>query len=88
MSNQFLHIIESASANKQMFDSSMEKLRNTLDNSIQAMKVPAPEIYSTKAIKQEEAKSSKYATGWLKGSLSYPWVVVCIIIPAIFDVLV
>ena len=27
-------------------------------------------------------------TGWLKGALSYPWVIVCTIIPAVMEMIV
>ncbi|MBO7383585.1 MAG: hypothetical protein J6U07_03090 [Fibrobacter sp.] len=81
MSNQFKHIFESANANKKLFDASVLSVREALDNAI------------SKTMAESSAPVMKvsprvYSTGWLKGSFSYPWVVVCIIVPAILEVIV
>lgn len=70
MNTRFMSIIDSANLNKEKFDDSMESLKDTLENSVKAS---AP-VYVNKA----EPK-----TGWLRGSLSYPWVLICTIAPVI-----
>lgn len=71
MNYRFENFINSASANKQAFESSIESVRSELDSMVSsniARAVPSP------------AK-----TGWLKGSLSYPWVIVCSLVPSLKD---
>ena len=71
MNYRFENFINSASANKQAFESSIESVRSELDSMVSsntAHVVPSP------------AK-----TGWLKGSLSYPWVIVCSLVPSLKD---
>lgn len=80
MSNRFLHIVESAKDNKQLFESSMMDLKDSLNESVRDAAFPEAKLYSMKAPKTE-------TTGWLRGALSYPWVVVCIVVPAIMDTL-
>lgn len=77
MSKQFKQLFESANANKKMFDASVDGVKEALENSL-------AETY-TPVVKVSPRISN---TGWLKGSLSYPWVVVCIIVPAILEVIV
>jgi hypothetical protein len=31
--------------------------------------------------------SKPVSTGWLRGSLSYPWAIVCIVIPAVLNMM-
>ena len=71
MSNRFLNIIDSANLNKGKFDDSMESLKESLENYVSASRVaPSVEYVSAKA---------PTSTGWLRGSLSYPWVLICTI---------
>lgn len=69
MSNHFMSIIAGAAENKEKFDSSMAGLKAELKQSIEN----ASAVQFTSAPR----------TGWLKGSLSYPWVLICSIVPAI-----
>lgn len=69
MINRFENYIESASAKKESFDRNMDSIKESLQSSV---KQNGP-IFTTQPAK----------TGWLKGSLSYPWVLVCSIVPAI-----
>ena len=71
MNYRFEKYVSSASANKQAFDSSIERVRSSLHSSPNEFE--APIVYS----------SAK--TGWLKGSLSYPWVLVCSLVPSLKD---
>jgi len=72
MSQRFMSMIASATASKEQFDSSMENLKGSLQESIEN-----PSIV---------ASSAAPTTGWLKGSFSYPWVLVCSIAPAIKEI--
>lgn len=72
MSNHFMSIIAGASESKAKFDSSMTDLKADLKQSIEN----ASEIQIAPAPK----------TGWLKGSLSYPWVLVCSIVPTLKEI--
>ncbi len=71
MNYRFKNFINSASANKQAFDSSIESVRSSLDNMVNTSSAPAV--------------PSPAKTGWLKGSLSYPWVIVCSLVPSLKD---
>ncbi|MCQ2055529.1 MAG: hypothetical protein MJY82_09620 [Fibrobacter sp.] len=78
MSKKFKHIFESANANKKLFDASVEGIKDALNTSISKVYTVSP----------KQPIRTYVSTGWLRGSLSYPWVVVCIIIPAILEVIV
>ncbi len=69
---KFLNLVETANENKESFNSSMESLKGNLQESVKAS---GSVFVSAPAPK----------TGWLKGSLSYPWVVVCSIVPSLKD---
>ena len=69
MNSRFKNFISSANENKASFDTSIEGVRNTLD----AM------MTSTST----QAAPNASATGWLRGSLSYPWVLICSLVPSI-----
>lgn len=82
MKNNFTHIINAAASQKRSFDTSIESVKNLLDESIQnASRVPG-------SIHKIEFSQNELRTGWLRGSLSYPWVVVCFIIPSVIDSLI
>jgi hypothetical protein len=80
MKNSFKCYLDSAAAQKRLFDESINNVKDSLvkvvaestlqnDNELQFLKKPEP----------------VYSTGWLKGSLSYPWaIIVGIIIPSFF----
>lgn len=69
MNNRFENYIESASASKKSFERDLEGIKESLQASVENR---AP-VFTAQPAK----------TGWLKGSLSYPWVLVCSIVPAI-----
>ena len=71
MNTRFENFINSASASKLAFDSSIESVRSSLD-----------EMTNTAA---SPAVPAAAKTGWLKGSLSYPWVIVCSLVPSLKD---
>ena len=71
MNYRFENYINSAASHKQAFDSSIEGVRQSLHDSLNTTSAPIA------------ASSSK--TGWLKGSLSYPWVFVCSLVPSLKD---
>lgn len=73
MSTRFMNIIDSANLNKEKFDDSMESLKGSLQQSVEA---------SNSLFVSDSAPK----TGWLKGSLSYPWVLICTIAPAIKEI--
>ena len=72
-----MDIVSKASANKNKFDSSVEKIAGALDTSIKAA--------SRKAWRSPMHRAPVQTTGWLRGALSYPWVVVCVVLPVIFE---
>ncbi len=82
MYNNFAHIIENATSQKRLFDSSIESVKDLLDQSVQGS------IENPENIHKVEFARTGFRTGWLRGSLSYPWVVVCIIVPAVLDTLI
>ncbi|PWJ69023.1 MULTISPECIES: hypothetical protein [unclassified Fibrobacter] len=68
----FMNMVAEAAANKEKFDSDLNSLKVSLSQSVNS----SEEVFV--------APSPK--TGWLKGSLSYPWVLICSIVPAIKEV--
>ncbi|WP_144063822.1 hypothetical protein [Fibrobacter sp. UWR2] len=79
MEHRFMDIVSKASANKSRFDSSVEEIASALDTSIRAA--------SRKAWVGHARRVPLQTTGWLRGALSYPWVIVTAVIPAILDTL-
>jgi len=72
MNYRFENYIESASASKKNFERDLEGIKDSLQSSIQC----SASDFSPSAAK----------TGWLRGSLSYPWVLICSIAPAIKEI--
>jgi hypothetical protein len=81
MKNSFKCYIDSAAAQKRLFDESIDNVKDSLvkvvaestlhnDKDFQFVQKPVP-AYST--------------TGWLKGALSYPWAIVSLVIPSIIE---
>ena len=79
MKNSFKCYIDSAAAQKKLFDESIDNVKDslvkvvaesTVKSDVQFFKKPEP-VYSS--------------TGWLKGALSYPWAIVSVIIPSILE---
>ena len=79
MKNSFKCYIDSAAAQKRLFDESIGNVKDslvkvvaesTVKSDVQFFKKPEP-VYSS--------------TGWLKGALSYPWAIVSVIIPSILE---
>ena len=77
MMNHFEHYYESATASKKQFDASVCSVKEALQDSLRMSDAP---IYV-------RSNSRPSNTGWLRGSLSYPWAIVCIVIPAMLDVI-
>ena len=77
MKHNFMDIVSKASANKDKFDSSVEEIVDALDTSV---KVAANRTWAT-----QRQHTPIQTTGWLRGALSYPWVVVCVVLPVIFE---
>ncbi|SHL01610.1 hypothetical protein [Fibrobacter sp. UWB12] len=80
MKNSFQCYIDSAAAQKKLFDESIDSVKDSLVEVVAestALSEKNPQIF-----KESEPV---YSTGWLKGSLSYPWaIIVGIIIPSFF----
>lgn len=83
MVNNFKHMIESASLRKQSFDYSVKNLKNDLEQDVRM----GTFVRNAKT-SNELPRVDLFRTGWLRGSLSYPWILVCIVIPAVLDMLV
>jgi hypothetical protein len=80
MSNKFLQILDSARESKREFDMSVVYLKDSLNESVVTAQ--------SKSQKISFSANKVQTTGWLKGALSYPWVIVCTIIPAIMEMVV
>ena len=79
MKNSFKCYIDSATAQKRLFDESIDHVKDSLVKVVTESNVHSNEEL---AFKKPEPV---YSTGWLKGSLSYPWaIIVGIIIPSFF----
>ena len=71
MNYRFENFINSASANKQAFESSIKSVSSELESMVSTNSTPVV--------------PSPAKTGWLRGSLSYPWVIVCSLVPSLKD---
>lgn len=80
MNKNFIDMVAQASANKDQFDISVDGIKETLDDYIKGVE-PA------KAIPSKPLMNISSATGWLRGALSYPWVLACLLIPSIEELL-
>lgn len=78
MHKSFNDIVTKAAKSREQFDSELEMLKCELDRSVRS---------SFDDLGPMTPQMAKSATGWLRGALSYPWVVVCIIIPAVLDMM-
>lgn len=74
MNKNFKNILAKATVNKNQFDSSVEGIKDALDTYIKVNPRTQPIV-----------PQSAPSTGWLRGALSYPWIFVCIVIPAVMD---
>ena len=72
-----MDIVSKATANKDKFDSSVEDIVDALDTSVK--------VASRKTWTNPLRRPPVQTTGWLRGALSYPWVVVCVVLPVIFE---
>jgi len=77
MTNRFEHYYESATASKKQFDASVCSVKEALQVSLNTSRA---RIYV-------RDNSKPITTGWLRGSLSYPWAIVCIVIPAVLNMM-
>lgn len=77
MNENLNKIIRAAHVNQSQFTESVEMVKSAIAETI------------TKSTDSEIARKKDFykvsSTGWLRGSLSYPWVVLCTIIPAILE---
>lgn len=80
MKKSFKCYIDSATAQKKLFDESVDHVKDSLTKVITESSL---EDYKEEqlVLKQEPA----YSTGWLKGALSYPWAIVSVIIPSYLE---
>lgn len=79
MSNKFLQMIDSAKESKREFDQSVVFLKDSLHESVATAQSKVQQV--------SFIQSKVQTTGWLKGSLSYPWVIICTIIPAVMEMI-
>ncbi len=80
MSSKFLQLVGSAQESKREFDLSVVYLKDSLHESV------ATAQSKTQQVSFDSSKVQ--TTGWLRGSLSYPWVIICSIIPAVMEMIV
>ena len=77
MTNRFEHYYESATASKKQFDASVCSVKEALQVSLNTSRA---RIYV-------RDNSKPVSTGGPRGSLSYPWAIVCIVIPAVLNMM-
>ena len=75
MNSNFMNIVAKAGENKSRFDASLLGLKDELDRAV------SRDAHLVRA----HVRKSSPTTGWLRGALSYPWIFVCIVIPAVMD---
>ena len=80
MKNSFKCYIDSATAHKKQFDESVDNVKDSLEKVITES---SSTDYRDLLVAQKDAPV--YATGWLKGALSYPWAIVSVIIPSFLE---
>ena len=80
MKNSFKCYIDSAAAQKKQFEESVDNVKDSLTKVI--MESSSHDFKELNIASNEPVYSS---TGWLKGALSYPWAIVCLVIPAVLD---
>lgn len=80
MKNSFKCYINSATAQKRLFDESIDNIKDSLTKAVEETS-----LQNSKQQRIFKKSEPVYSTGWLKGSLSYPWaIIVGIIIPSFF----
>lgn len=80
MKNSFKCYIDSATAQKRLFDESIDNVKDSL------IKAVAESTVRNDSDEQFFKKPEPvYSTGWLRGALSYPWAIVSVIIPSIIE---
>lgn len=80
MKNSFKCYIDSATAQKRLFDESIDNVKDSL------IKAVAESTVRNDSDEQLFKKPEPiYSTGWLRGALSYPWAIVSVIIPSIIE---
>lgn len=80
MSSKFLQMVDSAQESKRDFDLSVVYLKDSLHESVTTAQSKMQQVtFSANKVQ---------TTGWLRGSLSYPWVIICSIIPAVMEMIV
>lgn len=78
MNSNFMNMVAKAVENKSLFDTSVESIKEALDVSVKV----TPKVVS------HMPTQARPTTGWLRGALSYPWAIVCLVIPAVLDLVV
>ena len=80
MKNSFKCYIDSATAQKRLFDESIDNVKDSL------IKAVAESTVRNDSDEQLFKKPEPvYSTGRLRGALSYPWAIVSVIIPSILE---
>ena len=80
MSSKFLQMVDSAQESKREFDLSVVYLKDSLHESVTTAQSKMQQVtFSANKVQ---------TTGWLRGSLSYPWAIICSIIPAVMEMIV
>ncbi|WP_290763377.1 hypothetical protein [Fibrobacter sp. UBA4297] len=80
MNKSFKCYIDSATAQKALFEESINNVKDALEKA-----VAESTIQDDQEIQLIRKSEPVYSTGWLKGSLSYPWAIVSVIIPSIIE---
>jgi hypothetical protein len=78
MKKSFKCYIDSATAQKRLFDESIDNVKDSLIKAVAESTVKSDVQFFKKP-------EPVYSTGWLRGALSYPWAIVSVIIPSIIE---
>lgn len=80
MKSSFKCYIDSAIAQKRLFDVSVDNVKDSLSKVI-----AESSSQCDTGMHLTQKPEPVYSTGWLKGALSYPWVLVSVIIPSFLE---
>ncbi len=80
MKSSFKCYIDSATAQKRLFDESIGNVKDSLVKVVTESSLSSD--FNMQSFKKNEPV---YSTGWLKGALSYPWAIVSVVLPSIVE---
>jgi len=83
MNNSFKCYIDSATAQKRLFDESIDNVKDSLVKAV--AESSRSKGNEAPLLNINRVQPTYSTTGWLKGALSYPWAIVTVVIPSILQ---